>query len=129
MFVIALGSLGLMLMLKLIIHRARPADPLLKMVRGYSFPSGHALMSMVFYGLLIYIIRHELKNRLVGGVISIFLMFLILMIGFSRIYLRVHYATDVIAGLAIGFIWLFLSLGVINRINNSWKKINGQHLN
>ena len=115
-FVLSLSSLGLMWLLKNIIQRARPDNPLLEMVSGYSFPSGHALMSMVFYGLLIHIIRHEVSNRLVSGVASFLLLLLILMIGFSRIYLRVHYTTDVLAGLSAGFIWLILSLWIIKKL-------------
>lgn len=115
---LSLSSLGLMLLLKNTIQRARPVDPLLESVNGYSFPSGHALMSMVFYGLLIYIIHKEVRNRLASSMVCIFIALLILMIGFSRIYLRVHYTTDVIAGLSIGFIWLTLSLRISNKIES-----------
>ena len=113
--VLSLSSLGLMLLLKNIIQRARPDNPLLEMVSGYSFPSGHALMSVVFYGVLIYIAWRFIQNLwLRWGIISLLLL-LILLISFSRIYLRVHYATDVLAGLSVGFIWLIFSLWIIKK--------------
>jgi len=113
---LSLSSLCLMLVLKSSIQRIRPENPLLQAVNGYSFPSGHALMSVVFYGLLIYIAWHEIKNRWLQSVAVVLLALLILFIGFSRIYLRVHYASDVIAGLSVGLIWLIGSLWLINQI-------------
>jgi membrane-associated phospholipid phosphatase len=113
---LALSSLSLMFLLKLSFKRIRPDIPLLEQVSGFSFPSGHALMSVGFYGLLIYITWHEIKNRTLRGIMVAFWFLLIVLIGFSRIYLRVHYASDVIAGFAVGFGWLLLSLWVIDKI-------------
>ena len=113
---LSLSSLCLMSVLKSSIQRIRPENPLLQAVNGYSFPSGHALMSVIFYGLLIYIAWHEIKNVWLRRGIIILLAFLVLSISFSRIYLRVHYASDVIAGLSVGFIWLVASLWLINQI-------------
>jgi undecaprenyl-diphosphatase len=113
---LSLSSLCLMLVLKSSIQRTRPENPLLQAVNGYSFPSGHALMSVIFYGLLIYIAWHEIKNSWWRRGVIVLLALLILFIGFSRIYLRVHYASDVIAGLSVGFIWLIVSLWFINQI-------------
>lgn len=113
---IALSSLALMFVLKHLFGRARPLIPLLEEARGLSFPSGHALMSVTFYGLMIYLIWHNIQNKsLKWGLIS-FLLILILLIGFSRIYLRVHYPTDVMAGFAMGFLWLVISISIINRM-------------
>lgn len=113
---LALSSLSLMFLLKLSFQRVRPEIPLLKQVSGFSFPSGHALMSVAFYGLLIYITWHEIKNRTLRNILITFWFLLIILIGFSRIYLRVHYASDVIAGFAVGFGWLVLSLWAIDKI-------------
>jgi undecaprenyl-diphosphatase len=63
-----------------------------------------------FYGLVIFVIWHEVKQKWLKILLTIFFVLFILLISFSRIYLRVHYASDVIAGLAVGFIWLVLSL-------------------
>lgn len=113
---LALSSLSLMFLLKLSFRRIRPEIPLLEQVHGFSFPSGHALMSVAFYGLLIYITWHEVKQRTLRAVLITFWFSLIVLIGFSRIYLRVHYASDVIAGFAVGFAWLVISLWVIDKI-------------
>lgn len=112
---IALSSLALMFLLKNLFGRERPLTPLLEEAKGLSFPSGHALMSVTFYGLIIYIIWQTVKNKNLRLALTIAMIFLILLIGFSRIYLRVHYTTDVIAGFCMGFLWLVLSIYVIDR--------------
>lgn len=113
---IALSSLGLMFLLKQLFNRPRPAIPLLEHAKGLSFPSGHALMSVTFYGLLIYIIFKGVKNKNVKWSLITLLILLIMIIGFSRIYLRVHYASDVIAGYCIGFLWLVFAVWLLNKI-------------
>jgi membrane-associated phospholipid phosphatase len=113
---LSLSSLLLMFTLKLFFRRARPDLPVIGDVSGYSFPSGHALISVVFYGLFIHMIWHEVKIKWLRIVLIIFLSVLILLIAFSRVYLRVHYASDVIAGIAVGFIWLVLSLRIIQGV-------------
>jgi membrane-associated phospholipid phosphatase len=112
---LALSSLTIKLVLKAFFHRPRPEIPLLYKVQGYSFPSGHALIGVAFYGLLIYIAWNEIKNKWWRVVTITALFSLILLISFSRIYLRVHYTSDVMAGLAMGFIWLTVSLWLIGR--------------
>jgi undecaprenyl-diphosphatase len=111
-----------MFLLKEIFRRKRPATPLLAAVRGLSFPSGHAIMSMTFYGLLIYIISHTWKSGVLKSAVIPSLVALILMIGYSRVYLRVHYASDVAAGFIIGLLWLLISLELLKRIEEYNKK-------
>jgi membrane-associated phospholipid phosphatase len=113
--VIALSSLVLMLVLKWLFKRKRPLSPLLKAARGLSFPSGHAIMSVSFFGLIIYCLLHSDLHAWIIIPATLLLLVLILLIGFSRIYLRVHYASDVIAGFIIGLIWLLISLFVIGK--------------
>jgi membrane-associated phospholipid phosphatase len=123
--VISVSSLVLMLGLKQIFNRPRPLIPLVHAAQGLSFPSGHALTSMTFYGLLIYILWEGVKNRYLKWSLIASLILLILLIGFSRIYLRVHYASDVIAGFALGLIWLVISLWALRRIERfTYKKID-----
>lgn len=121
---IALSSLALMFVLKQLFNRPRPAIPLLHEAKGMSFPSGHALMSVTFFGLLIYIIFKTVRNKeLKWGLISL-LIVLILLIGFTRIYLRVHYFTDVVAGYCIGFLWLVFAVWLLNKVErNSRRKL------
>ncbi len=113
---LALTSLAILFLLKLSFQRTRPEIPLLEKVSGFSFPSGHALMSVAFYGLMIYITWHEVKNTWLRNALILLLLTLIFLIGYSRIYLRVHYASDVMAGFAVGFGWLLLSLWMIEKI-------------
>jgi membrane-associated phospholipid phosphatase len=121
---IALSSLILMLVLKRLFKRKRPLSPLLKAARGLSFPSGHAIMAVSFFGLIIYCVLHSAWPRAVIILVSIVLVWLILLIGFSRIYLRVHYASDVIAGFIIGVIWLLISLAVIGKAEHYRNAMN-----
>jgi membrane-associated phospholipid phosphatase len=113
---IALSSLGLMFLLKNIFSRERPGIPLLFEAKGLSFPSGHALMSVTFYGLIIYMIFKNVKNEPLKWTLISLLILLIMIIGFSRIYLRVHYASDVIAGYCVGFLWLVFAVWMLNKI-------------
>ena len=110
---IAISSLVLMLLLKQLFQRKRPLSPLLKAARGLSFPSGHAIMAVTFYGLLIYILQHTIDIEWLNWLVTILIVILILLIGFSRIYLRVHYASDVLGGFIIGLLWLMISLAVL----------------
>ena len=110
---IALSSLVLMLLLKNLFRRKRPLSPLLNAAKGLSFPSGHAIMAVTFYGLVLYIAWHEVSIDWLRFVICFLLLVLIVWIGYTRIYLRVHYASDVMAGFIIGLLWLLISLAVL----------------
>lgn len=99
------GALGLNFVLKNLFARARPELwSRIVDVTNYSFPSGHAMLSMVIYGLLGYLLATQFYRwRVVIATIS---TLLILLIGFSRLYLGVHWLTDVMAGYAAGLVWL-----------------------
>jgi len=99
--------------LKQLFQRKRPLSPLLKAAKGLSFPSGHAIMAVTFYGLMIYILQHSITIDWLKWFAIILVIALIISIGFSRIYLRVHYASDVAAGFIIGLLWLLISLAVL----------------
>ena len=114
--VVSAGGVTLMFLLKFLFNRPRPLMPLLEEAQGLSFPSGHALMSFSFYGLLIYLVWQNINNTWARVILITFLFLFILLIGFSRIYLRYHYASDVLAGFSMGIIWLVLSLWVTHRI-------------
>jgi len=113
---ISLSSLGFMSLLKNLLKRQRPPDPLVEGITNFSFPSGHAFMGMTFYGLLIWFAVVYMKSKWQRNFVIIFFSVLILAIGFSRVYLRVHYATDVVAGFLIGFLWLFACLYLIRKM-------------
>lgn len=105
-FVIAaLGASGLNVLLKDLFARDRPQlwEQIVD-VQFYSFPSGHAMISLVIYSMIAYILATNFPK--LRGVFLLFLIPLVLAIGFSRLYLGVHYPTDIIAGYAAGFVWL-----------------------
>jgi len=115
---ISLSSLVLMFLLKHLFQRKRPLSPLLKAARGLSFPSGHAIMSVTFYGVLMYILHNTIRVEGIKYLVTAILIVLIAFVGYSRLYLRVHYASDVAAGFVIGFLWLVISLAVLKGIDH-----------
>jgi len=119
-FTVALSNLLLMFGLKFFFDRPRPLIPLLKHVPGLSFPSGHAFMSLTFFGIIIYLIYKDVANKWVKWISITLLVVMIFLVGLSRVYLRVHYASDVIGGYCFGvltLIILFVMLGFIERYN------------
>lgn len=94
------------LLLKTLIQRPRPEGYRLVAESGFSFPSGHSMVAMAFYGLLIWMVWRYEKDALVRrlGVIGFGLV--IVLVGLSRIYLGVHYASDVLAGFCASIAWL-----------------------
>ena len=101
-------STMLNLVLKNIVERPRPIGYRLIDETGYSFPSGHSMISAAFYGLIIYFIWKNVKNIKLKYITCILLSLLILLIGISRIYLGVHYASDVIGGFTISIAYLII---------------------
>jgi len=101
-----LGALVLDLSLKYAFHRARPAPFFVDLPRTYSFPSGHALFSFCFYGVLAGLVVGRIQSRLARILIWISAAILVAAIGVSRIYLGVHYPSDVIAGYLAACIWV-----------------------
>ena len=114
--VVSLGSVLMMLGLKHFFSRPRPDNPLLREVTNFSFPSGHAMVSFTFYGLLVFLVWENIKTPWLKWTLITLCILLIIIIGSSRIYLRYHYATDVLAGYSLGLIWLVLSIFVIRKI-------------
>lgn len=101
--------------LKNIIQRPRPDDFRLINETGYSFPSGHSMISMAYYGYLIYLIFKFVKNKKLKTFLITFLCILILTIGLSRIYLGVHYTSDVIAGFVLSVSYLIIYTSIIKK--------------
>lgn len=121
---VAISNTIMMVGLKEIFQRPRPLVPLVQKARGLSYPSGHAMMSFSFYGLLIYLVWREVKDPELKKLLISLLFLLICTIGFSRIYLRVHYASDVAAGFAMGVICLVLSLWILRKIEKAVTRRN-----
>lgn len=100
---------------KLIISRPRPNYSIIPTPDNYSFPSGHTLTSIVFYGMLYYLISQTIKNEILKLTLSIFLTFLLILISFSRIYLGVHYFTDVLGGIILGSILVAQNINIVRK--------------
>jgi membrane-associated phospholipid phosphatase len=101
------GGLALAPLLKLVFTRPRPTGHLV-FVDSWSFPSGHSLNSMVVLGLLTVLAMRERPGPLWRTLFAALGAFLVLVVGFSRVYLGVHWPSDVLAGWLIGALWLVL---------------------
>lgn len=106
------------IVLKNFFLRPRPNELRLIEETGYSFPSGHAMASTAFYGLLIYIVHEKVENKILRNTICIMLGLLILLISISRIYVGVHYTSDVIAGTCFSIAYLILITRLIKSQND-----------
>jgi undecaprenyl-diphosphatase len=102
---------AILYLIKEIVQRARPLNALVNET-SFSFPSGHATMAMIFFGLLIYFLLNSNKSKVLKSQLTILGIILILIISFSRIYLNAHWFTDVLAGLALGSFILFSSITI-----------------
>jgi len=113
------------LLLKQLINRARPTAAHLVTVKTLSYPSGHAMTAMAFYGFLIYLLFTFRMNKVIKYSLITCFAFLIFSIGVSRIYLGVHYPSDVIGGFIAGFIWVIFCILLLNlfKIFRNYSKI------
>lgn len=102
-------------LLKRILQRPRPTEFRIIEETGYSFPSGHSMVSMAFYGYLIYLIYKYVKNKYIKWIYIIALSILICFIGISRIYLGVHYTSDVLGGFLLSISYLIIYVSVVNK--------------
>ena len=103
------------IILKNIVQRPRPDEYRLITETGYSFPSGHSMVSMAFYGYFIYLTFKYLKNKKLKVLLITFLSILIILIGITRIYLGVHYTSDVIAGFLISICYLIIYTSLVKK--------------
>lgn len=121
---IGITSTFVLFSVKAIFQRQRPLDPILKQVPGFSFPSGHSFSSFVFMGLLTYIISESTISRRLKWTYGILLFLFAWMIALSRVYLRVHYASDVVAGFFLSIVWLSISYRVLHIVRRK-RRVSG----
>lgn len=107
---------------KNIIRRDRPIDINLIIENGFSFPSGHSMVSFAFYGFIIYYVYCSHLSKLGKTIIISILTLLVLMIGLSRIYLGVHYASDVIGGFVLALVYLIIFIKYIYKREKNLKE-------
>lgn len=116
LFIIVLSSISSVIinnLVKIIVRRERPDYLRMVMEKSYSFPSGHAMISVLFFGSIIYLVnKYNLKYK---KLITFSLSTFVLLVGISRIYLGVHYLTDVVGGYLLGFIVLLLIIHLFER--------------
>lgn len=114
---VGISSGALLYLLKSIFKRQRPAEQLLKNVAGYSYPSGHSFSSFTFCGMLIYLVWQSHMSKPAKWICSILLFLFAATIAFSRVYFRVHYPSDVLAGFFLSIIWLTICYFVLIKWN------------
>lgn len=107
------GSFILNAILKLIFSRTRPLNYMLIEHGGYSFPSGHSMVSMSFYTTMTYLLLENVKDKKIRTFIWIGNFVLIGLIGFSRMYLGVHWPTDIIVGYLMGYMFFNISKTIV----------------
>lgn len=104
------------IVLKRAFNRARPTLEHLVVVKSLSYPSGHAMSAMAFYGFLTYLIFQIKMANWLRAILTVIFVFLILSIGISRIYLGVHFPSDVAGGFIAGLIWVAFCVVLFNII-------------
>ena len=109
--------------LKNIFHRHRPLDPLAPDIIGYSYPSGHSFSAFTFFGLLSYLIWKSNLSPFLKVIVSTLFILLAFCTAVSRVYLRAHFASDVVASFFLAIIWLGISLWMKEKIKNNHKII------
>ncbi len=115
-FALILGE-GLTFLGKYLFHRERPTFFIKTITENsYAFPSGHATAVVLFYGFLAYLIIKKFRSTKVRIAVIFFLILFVVLIDLSRLYLGVHYLTDVIAGNLVGFGSLILSIVIIEHL-------------
>ncbi|MGC4377872.1 phosphatase PAP2 family protein [Fictibacillus sp. Mic-4] len=115
-FIVVAGGGLLNLLLKNTFQRARPTVNQMVEVTGFSFPSGHAMGNFIFYGYLGYLIVRSKRKALSKMVWTVVFAAIVLLIGVSRIYLGVHYPSDILAGFTAGAVWLLLCIAALELV-------------
>ena len=104
---------------KIIMQRPRPNGINLVEATGYSYPSGHSMVSMAYFGFITYLIYKNIKKPIPKIILIITSIIIITLIGFSRIYLGVHYFSDIIGGFLLSIAYLIIFI----KINNKQKEV------
>ena len=112
------GALGVTLLNQLLKHTIdRPRPDVIHLVEesGYSFPSGHSVTSFLFYGLAIWLVNRNIQNKTARIILTVLLAIPMFLVGPTRVYLGVHYPTDVLAGWCIALVGIIIVIEVTER--------------
>lgn len=113
---ITVSSFGTAFVLKELFHRSRPLGALIAETSS-SFPSAHAMISVAFYAFIFYLLARNAKSRLSECLLMLAAFLIPVILGFSRLYLGVHYLSDVLTGYAIGCVWFLIGIYGLKFIN------------
>ncbi|WP_243385125.1 phosphatase PAP2 family protein [Bacillus kexueae] len=105
--------------LKLLFERERPSFDRVMESGGFSFPSGHAMNSIAVFGFILILLLQITKNKIVKVLITFMVVILVLFIGLSRVYVGVHYPTDILAGFFAGGSWLLILVAFYNKVRQN----------
>ena len=110
--------------MKYIFQRPRP-DIALRLIEesGYSFPSGHSMNCLVSYGILAYLLLRYCENRKLAKLLSVGLCLIVILIGLSRVYVGVHFPTDVIGGWSLGIAVLVAMMYAFEKFDGRYEKL------
>jgi membrane-associated phospholipid phosphatase len=112
---IALGGYVIIGVLKEIFHRARPLDPMIAAMNTYSFPSGHTATASIFFGILVYCSYGLVRRNTLRQILIVLFILMAGLVGLSRVYLREHFATDVLAAYCISYLYLVITLSFMQK--------------
>ena len=115
------GGLLLNILLKNYIGRVRPLDPFIEQA-GFSFPSGHATAAAIFFTLLIYLFVPKIKSMFWKKTLIATSFSLIILSAFSRVYLGVHWLSDVVAGVGFGVLWTVIIIFLLGQLKKYYLK-------
>lgn len=115
---VILGSVVLNKVLKTLFHRTRPTLHRIIEENGYSFPSGHSMAAFTLYGILIFLLWKHISSFYARILLICFGVVMILAIGISRIYLGVHFPSDIVGGYLASGTWLAATIGLYQQVNN-----------
>lgn len=116
---LSIGALGVTIINRIIKHivmRPRPEVEHLVTEHGYSFTSGHSITSMFFYGMAIWLVWRYVKNKTVRWILTVLLAIPMLLVGPTRVYLGVHYPTDVLGGWCLGLAAIAVAIEIIHKV-------------
>lgn len=114
------GNAAIIIMVKMLVHSERPLNGIMQET-GFSFPSGHVASSVVFFGLLTFFIFQHLKTSNGRKLSSTFSVAIEFLVGFDRLYLNVHWFSDVLGGYLLGVFWLTFSILAFQYIERTGK--------
>ena len=119
LFAASAGAAALTVFTKDVIERVRPVEaPPLIVVSGFSYPSGHSASTAALYLTIAIIAGHYIRHSGAKAAIFLAVSAVLLMVGASRVYLGVHYATDVASGISLGTAWALLLAGFFGRFGS-----------